>query len=151
MSIWIHVEGQQEDVERFYNEIIFPETGRLRREDLFRVTENDNKYRKRNKKDTTVERRILGYCPIQHWEDTSEIFEKYGVEKGEPKKIGKDLERVTGVQVKISIRGFHFEIKLFYDEVIVPKGDLFKVEKDTGIYTNPKGNGSRHIGGHFRS
>lgn len=149
MSLWVHVEGEREDVERFFNEILEPEFGRLRRDDLFRVTDNDKRYRDRNKKDTTVERRFLGYCPIQCWEDKSVIFDKYGVEKGEPKVIGRDIERVTDVQVKIGFRGFHFEIKLFYDEIIAKKTDLFTIEKDTGIYTNPKGNGSRYIGGHF--
>lgn len=148
MSLRVFVDGKREDVERFFNEILDPEFGRLRRDDLFRVTENDQKYREKKTKET-VERRILGYCPIQCWEDKSVIFDKYGVEKGEPKKIGKDIERVTDVQVKIGFQGFHFEIKLFYDEIIAPKTNLFTVDQDTGIYTNPKDNGSRHIGGHF--
>lgn len=148
MSLRVFVDGKREDVERFFNEILEPEFGRLRRDDLFRVTENDLKYREKKTKDT-VERQIRGYCPVQCWEDSSELFEKYGVEKGEPKRIGEDFKRVTGVQVKIGLTGFHFEIKLFYDEFIAPKGDRFVVDKDTGIYTNPKGSGSRHVGGHF--
>lgn len=148
LSLRVFVDGKREDVERFYNEILYPEFGRLRRDDLFRVTENDQKYREKKTKDT-VERRLRGYCPSQRWEEGSDLFGKYEVEKGEPKEIGRDLERVTDVQVKIGLQGTHFEIKLFYDEFIEPKGDLFTVEKDTGIYTNPKGSGSRHFGGHF--
>lgn len=148
MSLRVFVDGKREDVERFYNEILYPDFGRLRRDDLFRVTENDRKYREKKTKDT-VERRLRGYCPSQRWEKGSELFGKYEVERGEPKKLGQDLERVTGVQVKIGLQGIHFEIKLFFDEVIAPKGDLFTVEKDTGIYTNMRGSGSRHFGGHF--
>lgn len=121
MSLRIFVDGKREDVERFYNEILYPEFGRLRRDDLFRVTENDQKYREKKTKDT-VERRLRGYCPSQRWEEGSDLFGKYEVEKGEPKEIGRDLERVTDVQVKIGLQGTHFEIKLFYDEFIEPKG-----------------------------
>ena len=149
MSLRVFVDGKREDVERFYNEILYPEFGRLRRDDLFRVTENDQKYREKKTKDT-VERRLRGYCPSQRWEEGSELFGKYEVERGEPKKLGRDLERVTDVQVKIGLQGTHFEIKLFYDEFIEPKGDQFVIEKDTGIYTNMRGNGSRHFGGHFK-
>ena len=148
MSLRVFVDGKREDVERFFNEILEPEFGRLRRDDLFRVTENDLKYREKKTKDT-VERRIRGYCPAQRWEKGSELFEKYKVERGEPKRLGRDLERVTDVQVKIGLQGTHDEIKLFYDEFIAPKGDRFVIEKDTGIYTNMRGNGSRHFGGHF--
>ena len=147
--MYVYVEGRREDVNRFFTEILEPDFGRLRRDDLFRVTENDLKYRERNKTKNTVERRIRGYCPTQRWEDKSVIFDKYGVEKGEPKTVGKDIERVTDVQVKISFTGYHFEIKLFCDEIIAKKTDLFTVEKDTGIYTNRKESGSRQIGGHF--
>lgn len=148
MSLRIFVDGKREDVERFYKEILYPDFGRLRDADLFRVTENDMQYRGRKTKEA-VERRLRGYCPTQRWKNGSEHFGKYEIERGEPKRLGHDIERVTDVQVKIGLLGLHFEVNMFFEEVIRPKSDRFIIEKDTGIYTNFKGYASRQFGGHF--
>lgn len=152
MSLRIYVEGQREDVERFFNEIVYPEFGRLRADDRFRVTENNMEYVERNKTTTNVERVIRGYSPTLKYRNRPGLWEKYVVdlEKLEVKGYGKDLEKITDVQVKIHLRSdAPSEINLFYIEFLEPKGDLFTVDKDTGIYLNRRDYGSRYIGGHF--
>ena len=140
MSLRIYVEGQRDDVERFYNEIIRPEFGRLREDERFRVTENNQKYEERNKTTGAVERVIRGYSPTLRYRNRPGLWEKYG----------DDLEKVTDVQVKVHLRSDDpSEIKLFYDEFIEPKKDLFTVEKDTGLYLNRRKYNSRFFGGHF--
>ena len=152
MSLRIYVEGQREDVERFCLEIIYPEFGRLREDERFRVTENDQKYRERNKTKNTVERLIRGYSPTLRYRNRPGLWEKYvvRVEDLDLKKYGDDLEKVTDVQVKVHLRSEDpSEIKLFYDEFIEPKKELFKIEKDTGLYLNRRNYSSRYFGGHF--
>ena len=148
MSLCVYVYGQRGDVERFYNAIIYPEIGRLRACELFRVTENNMKYIERNKTTHAVERQIRGYCPVQRWESHPEYFEMLDVEKEEPRRLTSE-ERVKDVQVKIALRGFHGEIEIFFNEIIAPKSDLFVIEKDTGLYTNMRKMGARRLGGHF--
>ena len=128
MSLRIYVEGQRDDVERFYNEIIRPEFGRLREDERFRVTENNQKYEERNKTTGAVERVIRGYSPTLRYRNRPGLWEKYVVEVEDLdlKKYGDDLEKVTDVQVK-----------------------LFTVEKDTGVYLNRRRYSSRFFGGHF--
>lgn len=153
MSLYVYVEGSREDVERFYNDVIYPDLGRLRSDDRFRVTENKRQYVERNKKTHIIERKLRGYSPTLRYRNRPGLWEKYVVEIGSlvMKKYGEDLEKVTDVQVKIHLRSDDpSEIKLFYDEFIEPKGDLFTVEKDTGIYINRRlYYVSRFFGGHF--
>lgn len=152
MSLRIYIEGQQKDVERFFQEIIRPEFGRLREDERFRVTENDQKYRERNKTKHTVERLIRGYSPTLRYRNRPGLWEQYVVEVEDLdlKGYGKDLEKITDVQVKIHLRSDDpSEIKLFFDEFVKPKGDLFTVDQDTGIYMNRRDYGSRYFGGHF--
>lgn len=152
MSLRIYVEGQREDVERFFNEIIYPDLGRLREDERFRVTENDQKYRERNKTKNTVERLLRGYSPTLKYRNRPGLWERYVVEYDdiELKGYGKDLEKITDVQVKIHLRSDSpSEIKLIYDEMIETKKDLFTVDQDTGIYLNRRDYGSRYFGGHF--
>ena len=152
MSLRIYVEGQRDDVERFYNEIIRPEFGRLREDERFRVTENNQKYEERNKTTGAVERVIRGYSPTLRYRNRPGLWEKYVVEVEDLdlKRYGDDLEKVTDVQVKVHLRSDDpSEIKLFYDEFIEPKKDLFTVEKDTGLYLNRRRYSSRFFGGHF--
>lgn len=153
MSLYVYVEGSREDVERFYNDVIYPDLGRLRSDDRFRVTENNGQYVERNQKTHMIERKLRGYSPTLRYRNRPGLWEKYVVEIESlvMKKYGEDLEKVTDVQVKIHLRSDDpSEIKLFYDEIIEPKGDLFTVEKDTGIYINRRlYYVSRYFGGHF--
>lgn len=152
MSLRIYVEGQRDDVERFYNEIIRPEFGRLREDERFRVTENNQKYEERNKTTGAVERLIRGYSPTLRYRNRPGLWEKYvvNIEDVERKDYRKDLEKVTDVQVKVHLRSDDpSEVKLFYDEFIAPKGDQFVIEKDTGLYLNRREYSSRIFGGHF--
>lgn len=152
MSLRIYVEGQRDDVERFCLEIIYPEFGRLREDERFRVTENNQKYEERNKKTGAVERLIRGYSPTIRYKNRPGLWEKYvvNIEDVDRKDYGKDLEKVTDVQVKVHLRSDDpSEVKLFYDEFIEPKGDLFTIEKDTGLYLNRREYSSRIFGGHF--
>ena len=147
MSLRVYVEGQREDVERFFSEIICPEFGRLRENERFRVTENKSQYVERNKTTGAVERLLRGYSPVLKYRNRPGLWEKYVVEDVELKK---DLERVSDVQVKVHLRSDDpSEVKLFYDEFIEPKGDRFVIEKDTGLYLNRRNYGSRIFGGHF--
>lgn len=147
MSLRVYVEGQRDDVERFFSEIICPEFGRLRENERFRVTENKSQYVERNKTTGAVERLLRGYSPVLKYRNRPGLWEKYVVEDVELKK---DLERVSDVQVKVHLRSDDpSEVKLFYDEFIEPKGDQFVIEKDTGLYLNRRNYGSRIFGGHF--
>ena len=148
MSLRVYVEGQREDVERFFNEIIYPEFGRLREDERFRVTENKSQYIERNKTTGAVERLIRGYSPVLKYRNRPGLWEKYVVEDVEPKE---GLGKVSDVQVKVHLRSDDpSEVKLFYDEFIEPKGDQFVIEKDTGLYLNRRRYGSRIFGGHFK-
>lgn len=154
MSLYVYVEGQREDVERFYNEVIYPNLGRLRENERFRVTENKMQYEERNKTTHTVERKLRGYSPTLKYRNRPGLWEPYVVEiediEQQQKKTGKNFEKVKGVQVKIYLRSMDpSEVKLFYDEIIKTKGDLFTVEKDTGFYINWRNYAARVIGGHF--
>lgn len=152
MSLYVYVEGQRKDVERFYKDIIYPDFGRLRKDDRFRVTENTQKYYVRNQKTLAVERKIRGYSPTIRYKNRPGLWEQYFVdpESVESKKVGEDLEKIKGVQVKIHLRSDDpSEIKLFFVEFIETKRDLFWIEKDTGLYLNRRGYSSRFFGGHF--
>ena len=149
MSLRVYVEGQREDVERFYAEIIYPEFGRLREDERFRVTENNQKYFERNQITHTVEREIRGYSPTLRYRNRPGLWEQYVVDDVAPKRFGEDLEKIAAVQVKIHLRGDASEVKLFFDEFVKPKGERFAIEKDTGLYLNRKGYASRIFGGHF--
>jgi len=153
VSLYIYVEGQRKDVERFYNEIIYPDFGRLREDERFRVTENDMKYIERNQKTHAVERKLRGYSPTLHYKNRPGLWEQYVVdfESLEEKRFGVDLERITDVQVKIHLRTDDpSEIKLFFDEFIEPKRDRFIIQKDTGLYLNRREYASRIFGGYFK-
>ena len=137
VSVRIYVFGQQKDIERFFEEVIYPETSRLYEIRLFRISENKEVYTERNKTTHTVERLLRGYCPLSYKKpEEQEVLNKYVVEKGEPKILGKDIERVkeTDIELKISMQGDHSEIKIFFEEVICRHKDIFDIEKDTGIY-----------------
>ena len=150
MSLYIYVEGQQKDVERFYNDVIYPNLGRLREDDRFRVTENKQKYYVRNKTKNTVERKLRGYSPTLRYRNRPGLWEKYVVKDVESKRVGEDLDRVTDVQIKVHLRSDDpSEIRLFIVEIMDRRREVFTVEKDTGIYRNRRGYGSRIFGGHF--
>lgn len=154
MSLRIYVEGQREDVERFFNEIIYPDLGRLRDNERFRVTENNMKYVERNKTTGAVERLLRGYSPTLKYRNRPGLWERYVVDYDdvERKDYGKDLEKITDVQVKIHLRSDSpSEIKLIYDEMIETKTDLFTVDQDTGLYLNRREYSSRIFGGHFNN
>lgn len=150
MSLYIYVEGQQKDVERFYNDVIYPNLGRLREDDRFRVTENKQKYYVRNKTKNTVERKLRGYSPTLRYRNRPGLWEKYVVKDVESKRVGEDLDRVSDVQVKVYLRSDDpSEIMLFIVEIMDQMTEIFTVEKDTGIYRNRRGFGSRTFGGRF--
>ena len=150
MSLYIYVEGQQKDVERFYNDVIYPNLGRLREDDRFRVTENRQKYYVRNKTKNTVERKLRGYSPTLRYRNRPGLWERYVLDEVEPKRVGEDLDRVSDVQIKVHLRSDDpSEIMLFIIEIMDQKTSIFTVEKDTGIYRNRRGYGSRIFGGHF--
>ena len=152
VSARIYVSGQRKDVERFYAEIIYPDLGRLRDDERFRVTENNMKYEERNKTTGAVERVLRGYSPTLKYRNRPGLWERYVVDWDdiEEKSYGKDLEKVTGVQVTIHLRSDSpSEIKLIYDEMIETKKDVFTVDQDTGIYINRRDYSSRYFGGHF--
>ena len=104
MSLYIYVEGQQKDVERFYNDVIYPNLGRLREDDRFRVTENRQKYYVRNKTKNTVERKLRGYSPTLRYRNRPGLWEKYVVKDVESKRDREDLDRVSDNQVKVYLQ-----------------------------------------------
>ena len=152
MCIYIYVYGQHDDVERFFDEVLFPDIGNLRDNERFRITENNLKYIERNKTTHAVERRLRGYSPTIRYKNRPGLWEQYFVDREnvESKKYGVDFKKVKDVQIKVHLRSDDpSEIKLIYDEIIEPKGAIFTIENDTETYLNYRGYSSRFLGGHF--
>ncbi len=159
MSVYIYITAKQEDIDRFWEEIMLPEIHRLYETKLFpddrsynhqgclfKLTENEGVYRERNKETHVVERFFRGYSPAIYSKDPK-FCGRYTVDNIIKRK---DVVKMTEVQTKIHLRAnFPSELKLFYDEVIETNRDRFCIDKDTGIYINPRGYSSRIFGGHF--
>ena len=154
MGLSIYVEGHQNDVERFYDTIIYPEIERLHEDNKFLITVNDCKYIPR--RENIVERVIRGYSKTLRYKNRPGLWEQYFVNTD-------DLTRKTYINihkympdecVTIYLRSYDpSEIKLFYDEFMKSKAEQFVIEEDTDIYhaKNRTTIVCRHIYGRFNN